>query len=53
MKKIKWLSIAILLIFVVSFCTSFIPNAGIRYGVSSLLGVIIGFWCMSEYLLEN
>lgn len=52
MTKLKWICIAIFFIFVASFITSFIPDTAIRLGVSNLLGIIIGFVCMSEYLLE-
>ncbi len=52
MTKLKWICIAIFFIFVISFVASFIPDAAIRHGISSLLGLICGFVCMNEYLSE-
>lgn len=53
MTKLKWICIAIFFIFVIVFISSFIPDAAIRYGISSLLGFIDGFVCMHKYLSEE
>ena len=52
MTKLKWICIAIFFTFVIVFITSFIPDVAIRHGISGSLGIINGFVCMNEYLLE-
>lgn len=49
MKKLKWISIAIVLICVLVFLTSFISNGEI---IAPIFGFVIGFWCMNRYLEE-
>ena len=50
MNKLKWISIAIVLVLICVFLTSFIPNGQM---ISPILGFVIGFWCMNRYLEED
>ena len=50
---LKWFSIAIILIFLVAILTSYIPNKCVGQQMAAAIGMVIGFTCMGNYMLET
>lgn len=50
---LKWFSIAIILIFLVALITSFISNKCVGQQIATAIGMVIGFTCMGNYMLET